>query len=163
MLDVLAHSMGQQLALRACNDQRVDSRFDADDPSCQVFDFFGHELPLSKIRFPPRAQSAQRLAPVGQTTARRAGGLMAAISFALHLRNADQVSADLALLDQASKACPELHQLLLDLGDLGAHLRCVHRKDLSTVAAGDLVFDLEFSNALAGALVAARAWNVDHG
>lgn len=88
---------------------------------------------------------------------------MAAISLALRLRNADQVSADLALLSKASEACAEFRQLLLDLGDLGAHLRCVHREDLSAVAAGEFVYDLEFSDALASVLGAVWAWNVDHG
>jgi len=88
---------------------------------------------------------------------------MAAISLALRLRNADQVAADLALLSKSAEACAEFRQLLLDFGDLGAHLRCVHREDFSAVAAGEFVYDLEFSDALASALGAVRAWNVDHG
>jgi len=88
---------------------------------------------------------------------------MAAHSFALRLRNADQVADDLALLSKAAEASPQVRQLLLDLGDLGPHLRCVHRKDLSAVPAGEFVYDLEFSDALAAALCAARAWNVDRG
>ena len=83
------------------------------------------------------------------------------IQIQIQIGNADQVSADFALLAQAAEAHLDLGQLALDLGDLGAHLRCVYQKDLSAMPARQLVFDLEYSDALAAVLAAARARYVD--
>ncbi len=83
------------------------------------------------------------------------------IRIQVQICNADQVSADMGLLAQASEAHPDLGQLLLDLGDLGAHFRCVHQENLSALPAGQLVFGFEYSDALAGVLAAVRARYVD--
>lgn len=86
---------------------------------------------------------------------------MAGICLQLGVRNAAQVQADLELLAQAAQASAELRQLLIDLGELSAHLRCVQCKDLPAVSAGEVALDLELSDELAGLVSAVRAGDFD--
>ena len=84
---------------------------------------------------------------------------MAKLVLRVRVRNADQLTDDLALLSQAAQASAQLRQLLLNLGELSSHIRCVEPKDLATVPAGELVFELEFSDALTAVFSAVRAGN----
>ncbi len=86
---------------------------------------------------------------------------MAEICLQLRVRNPAQVRGDLELLAQAAKTSAEFRQLLLDLGELAAHLRCIQCKDLPSVSAGEVLLDLEFSDELAGLVSAVRAGDFD--
>ena len=85
---------------------------------------------------------------------------MAATTLHLSL-DVDQAIADLNLLSQAAERSLELRQRLLELGDLGAHLRCV---DLDLAAAEPATqhrIRLELSDRLAELVSAVRAGDFD--
>ncbi len=68
--------------------------------------------------------------------------------------------ADLDLLAQAAERSLELRQLLLDLGDLGAHFRFVHVEHSAAKPATQLRYRLELSDRLAELVRAVRAGSV---
>jgi len=73
----------------------------------------------------------------------------------------DQALADLDLLAKAAERSLELRQRLLDLGDLGAHLRFVHVELAPAVPATHSRHRLELGDRLAELALAVRAGDFD--
>lgn len=73
----------------------------------------------------------------------------------------DQALADLDLLSDAAERSLELRQPLLDLGDLGAHLRFVHVDLGAAEPATQLRYRLELSDRFAELALAVRAGDFD--
>ena len=69
--------------------------------------------------------------------------------------------AELDLLSQAAERSLELRQLLLDLGDLGAHFRFVHVEVGAAKPATQLRYRFELSDRLAELALAVRAGDFD--
>lgn len=69
--------------------------------------------------------------------------------------------ADLALLAEFAERSLQVRQRLLDLGDLGAHLRCVHLEPGAALGAGQFGVRLELANGLAELVAAIRAGDGD--
>lgn len=67
------------------------------------------------------------------------------------------LQADLALLADFAQRSLQVRQRLLDLGDLGSHIRCVHLEAGSALAAGQLGVRFELANGLAELVAAIRA------
>ena len=65
--------------------------------------------------------------------------------------------ADLALLAEFAQRSLQVRQRLLDLGDLAAHLRCVHLEPGAALGAGQLRVRFELANGLAELVSAIRA------
>ena len=75
--------------------------------------------------------------------------------------DAASVQSDLALLTQAAKGSLQLRQRLLDLGNLGSHLRCVDADPALALDACEFGIRFEFSDALAQLVSAVRAGQFD--
>lgn len=86
---------------------------------------------------------------------------MASLTLKLTLSNADVLSADLSALAEALPRLPKLRKVLLELGDLSSHVRCVRADHLAAVPAGELRIELQLSDALAELLRAFRAGEFD--
>lgn len=71
--------------------------------------------------------------------------------------------SDLSLIAEAAERSAELRELLLDLGDLSAHVRCVQVEAGVAVPAGEVVLRLECADGLAALLSAVRAGEFDRG
>lgn len=75
--------------------------------------------------------------------------------------DASQALADLGLLSDAAQRSQELRQILLDLGDLGAHLRFVYLGLAAEETAPQIRQRLELSDRLAELVRAVRAGDFD--
>ena len=103
-----------------------------------------------------RARSSDLSAPGGADVPHRDHALPLSIGI-----DAKGALADLELLAQAAKRSLQLRQRLLDLGDLGAHLRCVDLDLAAAEPAAQLRIRLELSDRLAELALAVRAGDFD--
>lgn len=65
--------------------------------------------------------------------------------------------ADIALLAEFAQRSLQVRQRLIDLGDLGAHLRCVHLERGAALGAGQVGVRVELADGLADLVAAIRA------
>ena len=72
-----------------------------------------------------------------------------------------QASADLSLLEGASRCSQRVRQALFDLGDLGSQIRLVQLDVGVAASANHMAYSLELASGLANVLAAIRAGEFD--